>query len=309
MLDKSPGDIKAVKRQLLTLKTLFIPLLTHPRIAQAIKYSVYAGLAINTGFYLLDDYGAMLATLPEDASLGELLTTFATSIDMFAWLGLIALFELETFALPDEAFTQRITHLLRVGRALCYLSIVYAAYGYTVEAMDTHLVTLVAGVNDLCQVAGQGAALQVDVIHYVEIVAANCGNLSADTRFYQLDGEVALVPESMLSHIRLMGWLDISNAYFWILVVALIEVEVWLQTADRFASTRLQVVRSIKTLCYLVLIGNGVIWGLHDYYLYAWDAFLWIFGFWAIEFNLAYWERERMQELSAAQTGVVSASD
>ncbi len=129
-------------------------------------------------------------------------------------------------------------------------------------------------------------------------MAGNCATLSADTRFYTLDGEVALVPESLLPHIQLMGWLDISNSYVWIFVVALIEAEVWLQTRDRFASTRLLVVRSVKTLAYLVLIGNGVTWALHGYYLYAWDAFLWIFGFWAIEFNLAYWEQERLKELA-----------
>ena len=50
-------------------------------------------------------------------------------------------------------------------------------------------------------------------------------------------------------------------------------------------------------LAYLVLIGNGVMWAAHSYYLYAWDAFLWIFGFWAIELNLAEWEMERVEQL------------
>lgn len=307
MLDSSLGETRAVKRRLLTLKALFIPLLTHPQIAQAIKYTVYAGLAVNTCFYVLADYHAMQSSLPADANLDDLLTNFSTTIDMFAWLGLIALFELETYALPDEAFTRRITWLLRLGRAVCYVSIVYAAYGYTVEALDTHVVTLVDGVDNLCAVAGQGLSMQLDVIRYVEVVAGNCAELSGDSRFFTLDGEVALVPESLLPHLRLMGWLDISNAYLWLLVVALIEVEVWLQAEDRFASTWLLVVRSVKSLAYLVLIGNGVAWAMSDYYLYAWDAFLWIFGFWAIEFNLAYWEQERMQELAETQTAPAGA--
>ncbi len=310
MLDNTQKqEARALKRRLVTLKALFIPLLTHPRIAQAIKYTVYCGLIINSWFYLTDDYRAMLATLPDDAGFGELLTTFATSIDTFAWLGLIALFELETYALPDEAFTRRITRLLHAGRLLCYLSIVYAAYGYTVEAMETHVVSLVEGVGDLCQVAGQGMAVQVDVITYVEVVAANCASLSADTRFFTLDGEVALVGESMLPHIRLMGWLDISNAYVWLLVVALIEAEVWLQTEDRFASAWLLVVRMVKSLGYLVLIGNGLTWAFNGYYLYAWDAALWIFGFWAIEFNLAYWEQERLRELAQQSGASAMAAD
>jgi hypothetical protein len=57
-----------------------------------------------------------------------------------------------------------------------------------------------------------------------------------------------------------------------------------------------------KTLCYAILIGNGVIWFFTGYYLYTWDAFLWIFGFWAIELNLAEWEQERLEELEAGGT-------
>jgi hypothetical protein len=41
-------------------------------------------------------------------------------------------------------------------------------------------------------------------------------------------------------------------------------------------------------------------WFFYGYALYTWDAFLWIFGFWAIELNLAEWEQERLKELSVA---------
>lgn len=300
-------ETRTVQRRMVTLKALFIPLLTHPRIAQVIKYTVYAGLFINGYFYFVDDYGVAISSLPDDASLDDLLTTFATSIDTVAWLGLIILFELETYALPDEAFTRRIVNLLRVLRALCYASILYAAYGYTAEAMDNFTVTLVEGVTSLCQVAGQGEYLQLDVVRYAEITLANCAGLTQETAFYHLDGEVAFVPESLLPHLESMGVVDVVNAYVWLAVVALIEVEVWLQTADKFASKRLLAVRLIKSLCYLVLIGNCVIWLFEGYYMYSWDAFLWIFGFWAIEFNLAYWEKERLEELAAEKAAVGDA--
>jgi hypothetical protein len=151
-------------------------------------------------------------------------------------------------------------------------------------------------------VAGQGVSFQVDQVWFEEITSANCTSLSTDTAFYNLDGEVALVGESLLPHLHMMGWLDIVNAFVWLAVVALIEVEVWLQTKDRFDSLALALVRLVKSLCYLVLIGNGIIWGASGYIMYAWDAFLWIFGFWAIEFNLAYWEKERKEELAETKT-------
>jgi hypothetical protein len=94
-----------------------------------------------------------------------------------------------------------------------------------------------------------------------------------------------------------MGLVDICNAFVWLIVVILIEIEVWLQTIDRFSSPLLTATRQVKTLFYLVLMGNGIIWLFGSYYLYTWDAFLWIFGFWAIELNLAEWEIERVHEL------------
>ena len=86
-------------------------------------------------------------------------------------------------------------------------------------------------------------------------------------------------------------------------MVLLIEVEIRLQWEDRFGSRLLRAVRLSKTLCYAILIGNGVIWLFTGYYLYTWDAFLWIFGFWAIELNLAEWEQERLEELEAGGAG------
>ena len=95
------------------------------------------------------------------------------------------------------------------------------------------------------------------------------------------------------------GWVDVENAYVWLIVVFLIEAELWLQNRDRFGSTAMNVVRQTKTFFYLLLILNIFIWFYQDYPRYAWDAFLWIFGFWAIELNLAEWEMERVEELRA----------
>lgn len=301
------AEARTVVHHWVTLKSLFVPLLVHPRAAQFIKFVVYAGLFTNGYFYFMDDLLAYRSALPEDASLDDLFTNFSTSIDLVGWLGLIVLFELETYALPDEAFTRRLIRGLRLGRAVCYSSILYAAYGYTAEAMDAYTVTLMEGVESLCQVVGQGLSLQVDQVWFEEITAENCAALSADTRFYHLDGEIALVGESLLPHLRLMGVLDILNAYVWLAVVALIEVEVWLQENDRFGSRSLLVVRLVKSLGYLVLIGNGVAWGVFGYYMWSWDAFLWIFGFWAIEFNLAYWEKLRVAEIAETKTAPAGA--
>ncbi len=273
-----------------------------PQIARVIKYCVYFALIINFGFYISDDYLAYKAALPANAPLADILQQFSTTIDMAAWIGLVFLFELETHALSDEAFEGWIPKALHAARLICYTSIAYAAFGYTAESLENFEVSSVVGINNICQLADQGRSLQTDVITYVEITTENCAGLSTDNAFFRISDELSVIDGSTLKHVQWMGWIDIDNAFVWIIVVLLIELEVWLQETDRFSSRALTVARQAKTFLYLVLIVNGIIWLMTSYFLYAWDAFVWIVGFWAIELNLAEWEQERLQELRTAQT-------
>ncbi len=285
--------------RLLTVKRLLVPLLAHPRMAQRLKYIVYGSLVLNLGRFVWDDYFAMQAALPVDASLSDYLTQFSTSIDMFAWVGLVFLFELETYAIPDEKWSARLAGVIRTLRVACYVMIAYAAYGYTVESLENYDTTEVVGLTNACQLADQGTSLQISSFEYVEITSDNCASLPNDDTFYRIANEVSVIGESTLGNVRWLGWIDIDNAYVWIIVVLLIEIEVWLQSVDRFSSPVLTTVRQAKSLFYVVLIVNLFVWLSTGYYLYAWDAFLWIFGFWAIELNLAEWEMDRTQELAS----------
>ena len=284
------------------IKSFLIPLLTRPRIAKVIKYSVYFALIVNFGFYVSDDYLAFKAALPENAPLADIIQQFSTTIDTIAWVGLVFLLELETYALPDEAFEGWIPKAMHAARVICYISIVYAAFGYTAETLENFELSSITGINNVCQLADQGTSLQTDTITYVEITTENCVALSTDSEFYRISDEVSIIDGATLQHVQWMGWIDVNNAFVWIIVVLLIELEVWMQATDRFSSRALTVARQTKTFLYLVLIVNGIIWAMTSYALYAWDAFLWIFGFWAIELNLAEWEQERVQELRAAKT-------
>lgn len=240
----------------------------------------------------------MEAALPPDASLDDYLTQFATSIDMIGWVGLVFLFELETYAVPDEKWSAWLATIIRGLRVVCYIMIAQAAYGYTVESMENYDTHLVDGLTDICQVADQGRSMQISTFEYVEITSANCESLSNDDTFYTLANEVSIIDETTLAHVQWQGWIDIDNAYIWLIVVLLIEVEIFMQNRDRFSTPSLNRIRIAKSFFYLILIGNMVIWLVTGYYLYAWDAFLWIFGFWAIELNLAEWEMDRKEELA-----------
>jgi hypothetical protein len=254
-------------------------------------------LVINGFLYIRDDYIAAISALPADASLYDYFTQVATSIDTIGWLGLVFLLELETYAVPDEKWTAWLGNVIRTLRVFCYISIASATWGYTAEALENYESTEVPGVTNACEMADQGIFLQPNQFEYIEITAQNCASLSDGDRFFRIANEVSVVDEATLGHLQFHGWLDVENAYVWLIVVLLIEIELWLQNRDRFASPVMGAVRQAKSFFYLLLILNIFIWFYQDYPRYAWDAFLWIFGFWAIEMNLAEWEMERVEEL------------
>ena len=282
-----------------TIKSALVPLLTRPRVAQAVKWTIFSALIVNFGVYAYDDWMAYQRVLAPGAPWSDSFEQFATTIDMAAWVGLVFLFELETYALPDAAFKGWVTKTIHAVRVVCYFGIAYAAYGYTVNTLDYYDYVEVAGVTELCQIADQSRSLQLDAIAYQPITADNCAGVSSSAPYYQKTGEMSVVDTPTLDHATRLGWVDVTNAVVWLIVVFLIEIEIRMQAADRFGSRALKPIRILKTVFYGELIVNAMIWTATGYPIYAWDAFLWIFGFWAIELNLAEWEQERTQDLAA----------
>ncbi|MFK7734370.1 MAG: hypothetical protein AB8B48_22290 [Pseudomonadales bacterium] len=284
-----------------SLKTLLLPLLQHPTIAAIIKWSVYGILVFNGVIYVLDDIGAYQSSIGADASFADVLETFATSIDTAAWIGLIFLLELETWLLSDEVLESWIGKLLFSLRVLCYVSIAYAAYGYVAEAQDNYKVMVREDVKHLCDVAGQGIYLQTDSIDYTTIEPSNCNDLSVGAPFYKIDKKVSLIDAPTLQRVQKMEWINVVNAFVWVIVVLLIEAEVRLQWNDQYGTRWLQGVQQSKTFFYVILWGCAFAWLYFGYRLYGFDAIVWIAGFWAIELNLADWEQERVAELRAQE--------
>ena len=296
---------ESVNSRVISIKQVLLPLLAHLRVAFSLKWFVYGWLFINFLLYVQDDILAYHSSLPADASLADIILTFRTSIDVAAWLVLIVVFELETHALPDAAFTRWMDRVFTAIKGLCYTCIAYAAYGYFADTLDLYDLIPLGHIDDLCSIAGQGLFLQLDAADYSEISLASCSALNAGSEFFQIRGQTSIVSANELDSIRTMGWLDFGNAVVWIVVVILIDVEVHLQNADKFGSKRLSYARLFKMLGYGFLIGACLMWFFYGYALYTWDAFLWIFGFWAIELNLAEWEQERLKELSVETSSSV----
>lgn len=279
-----------------SLKRILAPLLTRPKVALAVKCVVYGILLYNFNQFFQDNVSAYTNSLAADARLSDILETFSDTIDTLAWLGLVFLLELETNVLSDEVLDNWLGSLLRAVRFVCCVLIAYAAYGYTAEALSNFKYTERTDISTLCEVVDQDIALQTDSAKFSKITAENCQQLSANPPFMQIENKVSLIDARTLSWIQKVDFIDVVNAFFWLVVVALIEIEIRLQWSDQFGS-KLQRVQQVKFACYGVLWLCVFAWWYGGYVLYGVDALVWIAGFWAIELNLTQWEEERREEL------------
>ena len=227
----------------------------------------------------------------------DVIEGFAASIDTAAWVILLLMFELETFVLEDEQFTPRVSLGLHGLRAICYLFIVYAFYGYISKLLFLSGATISAGIHDLCALADGGWSYLVDFDEYAGLTAANCAELSSATRFYQLPGLTAVVDEAGFTDAMRLAWVDVINAGVWLLVVLVLEIDVRLQERNKLTGLFLMASNASKFVLYSLLLIAAVYWGVKGDFVDFWDAFLWLVAFVFIELNVFDWRQESLEAL------------
>ena len=275
------------------------------RRAQRIKWTVYTLLLLNGAFYFIEELQMASHTLKHGASFFEWTEAFATTIDNLAWYGLLFMFELETYALEDDAFERRwVAWTLHGVRLVCYVMLLHtvvARYTALNDAVDAPPRPDVTG---LCQVADEGLSWGYN-FDYAEITADNCDGFSTDTRYFMLNPMVISDSEG-LSMERRQTAVDLSDALVWLFVIWAIELAVWLQNRNVTGGLLMAASHAARVF-YAVLFGHAAWWIYTGHYVYAWDQTLWILGFWAIERNLSEW-REDIEEDAAGRPGDADAS-
>ncbi|MEM1413223.1 MAG: hypothetical protein AAGH19_12780, partial [Pseudomonadota bacterium] len=93
-----------------------------------------------------------------------------------------------------------------------------------------------------------------------------------------------------------LALVDVVNSGAWLLVVALLEIEVLLQLWDRLGTKLTHVFTGIKAVLYATLFLAAVYWGIEGDFLDFWDAFLWLVAFVFIELNIFQWQAEVAEE-------------
>lgn len=266
---------------------------------QLFKYSVYVLLSLNIWFFGREEFLAAQLEYSDGIPLGSIIGAYAATIDTAAWVILLLMFELETCILEDRHFTPPVTATLHTVRAICYAFIVYSFYGYVANLLFSYDVTAASGLSDVCALAGEGWSYAVTLDEYVAITAANCASFSDQAAFLRFGELPAVVDATGLVDIQRLAWVDVINSGVWILVVALLEIDVRLQEKGLFEGIALQVSNALKFLLYAILFLAAIYWGLKGDFVDFWDAFLWLLAFFFIELNVVEWREEERAEAAA----------
>ena len=273
----------------------------HSRWFDVFKYAVYLALLGNVGLFFAEEWQAyVLLSAERQFSWGELFVAFGASIDTLAWLILLLVFELETYQIPDEHLTGRVTAWLTGMRAVCYFFIVYAFFGYSVTALEVLEFTRVAA-GDVCgQVSGQLLWL-VTMDEYQPV--ANCAAQVAGMTQVMFDATNSVITsDAAYAEVLGLAIVDVINSGTWILVVVFLELDVRLLRAGGGNARLENLSRRIKYVLYATLLGCATYWGIYGSFLDFWDAFLWIVAFVFIERNVVFWEEELEANQAVAES-------
>jgi hypothetical protein len=260
---------------------------------QLVKWTVYSLLLLNWAYYAIEEFYIASHVLRQGGTFLQWTEEFATTIDEFAWFGLLFMFELETYTLDDALKKRWVKWSVHGLRLVCYLFLAHTVYARVNSMVDIFQTEPAVGITTLCQVADQEISFGKNY-RYEVVTSENCGSLSKGTVFYMPDPSVITDSDGYELEKKHV-WFDFQDAVLWLLVVWAIELAVWLQNRD-ITGGALMVVSHAAKLGYAVLLVHAGFWAWAGHWVWAWDQFLWIAGFWAIEMNLSEWREEIREE-------------
>ncbi|MDH3532617.1 MAG: hypothetical protein OEO82_06770 [Gammaproteobacteria bacterium] len=269
---------------------------------QLFKYSVYVLLAMNVYWFFAEEFAAARVQFPNGVALADMIEAYAATIDTFAWVVLLLMFELETYVLEDRHFTKRATWTLHGLRIICYGFIIYAFYGYIINLTTMEAAAVLPGISDLCALANGAWSYAIDFDEYATITIDNCATLSQAGAYLKFANMAAIVDTAGHDAIIGLAWIDVINAGVWLLVVFILELDVRLQEHGRYEGLTLRLSNVIKFVLYATLLYAAVYWGIKGDFVDFWDAFLWLVAFVFIELNVFEWRHESLEATTAGVT-------
>ena len=264
--------------------------LTPHKLFTAFKYTIYLLLTLNVFFWFQEDFAASAETFGDSVAWRNVVEAYSATIDTAAWVVLLLLFELETAVIPDEKLRGGLKWAFMLVRAACYALIVYSFWGYVVKyGMITNVGPF--SIADVCSLVGTDWNY-VDLLdEYPPIDQAACTAMQGQELF-RVNGTEIIATAAKLKDAIGLAIVDIVNAGTWLVIVVLLEAEVWMQLKGMLTDKALQRGKYIKGFFYAVLFVCAAYWGFEGDFLDFWDAFLWLVAFIFIELNIFQWHEE-----------------
>ncbi len=280
----------------------YTPKMIRPhRVFALFKYTVYLLLAYNAFLFFQEDIAASAETFGDTVTWRNVVEAYSATIDTSAWVLLLLLFELETAVIPDEKLKGGLKWFLMGIRAICYFFIVYAFYGYCMKFLViTNLVPFHIG--DVCSLVGTAWNYVADLDDYPPIDAVVCAALQGQELLQVAGTELVGTKEALDSALGL-AIIDIVNASTWLVIVVMLEAEVWMQLKDVLNDRLMSVGKYLKIFFYGLLFLCAAYWGFEGSFLDFWDAFLWLVAFIFIEMNIFQWHEETEEALGIQSSG------
>lgn len=258
------------------------------------KYAIYALLAYNAFLFFGEDLAASAETYGDTITWRNVIEAYSASIDTTAWVMLLLLFELETAVLPDHLLNGPLKWVLKVLSAVAYFFIVYSFYGYCVKYSIVADVT-VFNITDVCSLIGTEFTWVESLDEYLPLDQASCTAMNGQA-LMQINGTEIIGTQEALAEAKHLSTIDIINAGDWLIIVLLLEIEVWMQARNRLTAKMMAASKYTKGFFYMVLFFCAAYWGVEGSFLDFWDAFLWLVAFLFIELNIFRWHAETEEE-------------
>ncbi len=262
---------------------------------QTLKLIVYSLLILNFGYYMFDDWRAAQATLLPDATILQIMQSYATSIDELAWFVILGSLEYETYWMDDDAPMDFKYWAMQIARVICYGMLLHTLYAYSKTVYDLSLSELMVGVTNVCDLAGQDLYIVRNLL-YDPITAETCASLSTETEFYKFFNEPVVADPSGLALQLQHSWIDVMDIVCWLSISLSMIFIVVLQDRKIFESPWITGMNRLQIICYTLLLFEAGYWVVYEFYVYTWDTLLWIGGFMAIDANLSQWRDELKDE-------------
>lgn len=257
------------------------------------KYLIYALLSYNLYLFILEDTGAIPNAYPEGVNFNNFVEVYSASVDTASWVLLLLIFELETAVLSDERLKTWQGHFLSAIKAVCYAVICYAFYGYLSKFFSVSDVSTIA-VSDACTLSDGGWSIVQSLNEYPALNSVNCESLTPPLQ--QLNNTQIIGDASSLGLLFNLALVDVINAGAWIILVAMLQLEVILQLRQMLSAGFLKISKYIKGSIYIILLGAAIYWWIDGSFLDFWDAFLWLIAFIFIDLNILDWHEETLEQ-------------